>query len=1678
MFKIISSSNLTAKEKKYEQQVEKVLATFGSLEEWADYIAFLSKLQKAIQLNLKLKEGSGNNFFVPAAGEVAYYLSLCLSSDLPNGVHQKALNIYELVFQNFSKSRLNSELSIWLPGLLPLFSYSSISIKPLQISIFKNLVIPKLTKEKLQVFTKPLILCLLAGLDDENSEIFDDTMNLLYLYKETLSDDSHFWHCMFLCIMTCPERRIGALKWCERYLPEFANAKDTEGKPLLSEEAQLCLIPEAGLLVRAFASSIELSASSDIVAIRGFFDLLLSRIPLDSAIFDSKVSRKDKEFLIMACCRLTMRKDMSLNRRVWNYFLGPEVDGENRATCRRNYFRNHVLSLLSKGLLKLAHSTSIRETIDALKMSVYLIMDRWEINYELTPLLFSTFLKTLFEYKDNEELNHSALKFFEETKEFYMWKEVNELVVRGEETDFKFLDFILRCFDIHEEESLTIHAPYAAACLLSKPQMSLKKLEVTESILNLIPSAVFTNADEISESQSHFSSEDLRQSTRNWYETLLDDADASAPYSQEELGAYIIERLEGLYMENITHLSHGTKLIDFLASILSSLASPKLKKRVADSTFDLLLSSSPSPSSSPNIQMDEKHKFVISSSISKLLENQFSKFMTTYQFEKFLKITLSSLWFSITSPNPADHQVESVKHLFGLIQSFSPSKVEAGLLDLFNTSPLPVKIVAFETIWLHTSNDADFLLQRQLQTLFDSADEETNKEAVNNLIRRLCGSHGTSKRFFKLLVNPAFEQDFMRISRKSIVKTDDLLRFLYCLQNIHKCLSFNTKVMREHISIDIADSSENKMTVIKANEWDVLSYKILLVTAIDHFLSLEVIDVSVYEESKIWKQKHAYSECLCMCLEIYSKLINGNEKNFPSLFHRLLSNAFTYLREKDKCEIESVMSKFLDCILHFLSCATVLRIDLKLLHVEEQDKGPVLINFLLEGIKDCRSSILLEKWMHLLMKLTHIFGESIFSVILLINDAIISKISKLFERLLAWEEFDVKDNFEHSMVSLFNGLENLLTISHGYLLHSRAKNQAEKPTNGSLDSVFFNNVIQSVFQIESPFTKSSEENKLYSMFIALHDAVKVTFKIWSWADFKSQVPDFVENYSTRSLTYVSYKLKYRTKKILDTFFELEKQEVISSLIASKGSLLSTLKLLNILDNGRSQITLPFLLNFLVSRCNSHLVPTDSGTYIDSDVNVEEVSAFLVAFFDLMDVDTVLDVWSQTLAFLEGVLTDFSRYRVIVPNLLRICKVLAVKTNGVRSGRELKNRKSLSDAFTRLLTQLVSEDTSFKEKEKEKDKDKATAAGDSLNSSDLTREKIVNIVCEVTPHLNEIIQDSDKTSVTISYIQNNALFVPGRSKRVSNLLSNSLDIVETIGKHYPIRCWKNMVSDLFNDNDFFKYSSVASEKWFSIINLWIENDKDKFGDKVSRLSYFSTNPAGTLFSWNEVAEIENKVEILKRITYMILVQPVDYFVNNLSLLFEVLKTLLQESSCPTAIRIEITTLLRAIALKSNEMHLLSHWSLINHELLSIFGIAKKSTKEISALNQDLSKLILFACKLLDELLILKPDEFNLSSWLFVKSCGFEKKDQTPSIIDTISQNVDFTFSKVDAFRLINGTVSDKKLRPLLEGINKIESIAQLRSFFESLSMIHYERTYSLMPVDYNACIADVFNDLLV
>lgn len=96
--------------RRYASSVERALSLFdNALQEWADYISFLSRLLKAsfcgrsahlldIDIFQALQTHPPDQHVVPHKLLVSKRLAQCLNPSLPSGVHQKALEVYTYIF--------------------------------------------------------------------------------------------------------------------------------------------------------------------------------------------------------------------------------------------------------------------------------------------------------------------------------------------------------------------------------------------------------------------------------------------------------------------------------------------------------------------------------------------------------------------------------------------------------------------------------------------------------------------------------------------------------------------------------------------------------------------------------------------------------------------------------------------------------------------------------------------------------------------------------------------------------------------------------------------------------------------------------------------------------------------------------------------------------------------------------------------------------------------------------------------------------------------------------------------------------------------------------------------------------------------------------------------------------------------------------------------------------------------------------------------------------------------------------------------------------------------------------------------------------------------------------------------------------------------------------------------
>lgn len=265
--------------------------------------------------------------------------------------------------------------------------------------------------------------------------------------------------------------------------------------------------------------------------------------------------------------------------------------------------------------------------------------------------------------------------------------------------------------------------------------------------------------------------------------------------------------------------------------------------------------------------------------------------------------------------------------------------------------------------------------------------------------------------------------------------------------------------------------------------------------------------------------------------------------------------------------------------------------------------------------------------------------------------------------------------------------------------------------------------------------------------------------------------------------------------------------------------------------------------------------------------------------------------------------------------------------------------------------------------------------------------VVFILNMIVPSLPIILVDNDRVANVATSISTSVIGPTFRAKAFpDNITKGILDLLQGIAKVSPTnKFWKKDLSDAFNDPKFFGTPlPLLRESWLPIIAQWTYSDKDRLPELLSRISAPTT--AGIMFGVGAASarqEADRKTQLtLRRIALLILGSPEDAFTPSIPAILEKVVDLLTATpaSSPSSItRTEVFILLRSLILKTSSIHLASLWPIINSELTSSLSSLLPDAYNKEHYN---NAGIVQACKLLDELVVLDPDDFQLIEWLYI------------------------------------------------------------------------------------------------
>ncbi|KAI8359989.1 Dopey, N-terminal-domain-containing protein [Blakeslea trispora] len=438
--------------KKYVQLVEKNLQSFDAVNEWADIISFLGRLLKSFQAYPQFS-------IIPRKQLVAKRLAQCLNPGFPAGVHQKTLDVYAFILKTIGPDQLAIDLALWSTGLFPFVQYAATHVKPQLLNIFETYYFP--LHSKLRPAMRGFIIALLPALEEEGSEFFDKVVILIEKLSETV-ELPFFYSCMWLVMISNPNLRPPALNYLLRKLPK-----------ILDREAIAIVLggkENLSLMIRAFAATLH---DHQLLVQRGLLELLVQNFVLKHCM----IPYEDLVILMRAALGIVLRKDMSLNRRLYAWLLGSDGKTQSQIAYFSQYAEKAAIHAVRGMLQQNTHSQKgdVEQQQRPYKILISL-MDKWELGQ---PIVHHVFMDAIISIKsqqqDQAELLKTANMWMDMVEPylicFKLFETMDNAFLNAHKSTPQHLEglllieFILDSFKLADDEIRQIHFPFILAAL-------------------------------------------------------------------------------------------------------------------------------------------------------------------------------------------------------------------------------------------------------------------------------------------------------------------------------------------------------------------------------------------------------------------------------------------------------------------------------------------------------------------------------------------------------------------------------------------------------------------------------------------------------------------------------------------------------------------------------------------------------------------------------------------------------------------------------------------------------------------------------------------------------------------------------------------------------------------------------------------------------------------------------------------------------------------------------------------------------------------------------------------------------------------------------------------------------------------------------------------------------------
>lgn len=643
--------------------------------------------------------------------------------------------------------------------------------------------------------------------------------------------------------------------------------------------------------------------------------------------------------------------------------------------------------------------------------------------------------------------------------------------------------------------------------------------------------------------------------------------------------------------------------------------------------------------------------------------------------------------------------VESVTSLWDLQSKCKDHKIEAAISNLVADAHAgPNAGYAFINLWAHSVDYANFeaILTRPLLLMLDSLEDKYSPlRSVSLAWLDMLGATSTTNRLYGILVSRILKLPFLRRQVYSFGEDDDLELFLYYLKTLTNILdmgppSLCASLATDMISVDASRS--NLLQHIGLEDGDP-SYRGFFIRVILRTLKYDIPEDSSLELqdslSKVLRgalqlldviltnpDKPATPE-LAVELALTSRLSSGTFKNDIYTQTLILDVLFRTLNVNYGNNARTDNSK-----IHHDSVIKLREsIDVSQTVEGQASRSPTssLIQCVIEGLSTDENQPVLDSWVKFLIDCLPFFSDVLFQILIPVVECFCSQIKANFEDLKVVYSSKSSNTTrtgasEGALFALMHGLEHLMVAAHDKLL-----DEEQKTTNPKTPSEpgFFGTVISGVFSVESPQARSAAANNRLTVLLCFQDCIKINHSIWLWGEeIAKGAKSEPDSASHESFMYISSRMKYRARRILERLYMSETLESLETLIDIH-RVHPVFKLLHVLDGSRPKLTFPFVLNAIYSRINPMVLEQTYRSTLTTDLNEYQLIEFLVDYVSSLDNDAIEEIWMDCMAFVKDVQANIGQYRHVLPNVLVFISIIGSKVDSTNFGEQKRLRKDLA-----------------------------------------------------------------------------------------------------------------------------------------------------------------------------------------------------------------------------------------------------------------------------------------------------------------------------------------------------------------------------------------------------------------